>query len=358
MPAQATNQLRVAVVGANGYGGLQTLRLLHGHPALQVTFLAGDRSAGKPWSRIAPFLAAASDLLVERPDPDRIASRADLVVMSLPNGMAARFTPALLDRGLRVLDLSADYRFTDLDAWRAIYGPIVHNDRNDGALCREAVYGLPECCADAIATARLVGCPGCYPTASLLALMPLLQKGLIETDGIIIDAKSGTSGGGREAKVNLLLAEADEAVMPYGVTGHRHTGEIELQASRMAGQTIQLQFTPHLLPMVRGLLATVYGRLRDPGLTAEDLTTVYEAAYRSAPCVTVLPSGTYPSTKWVRQTNKAMLSVAVDSRTGQVIVLSAIDNLIKGQAGQAVQCMNLMAGLPQDMGLPLLPFYP
>ena len=212
--------------------------------------------------------------------------------------------------------------------------------------------------SERIAAARLVAAPGCFPTASLLALLPFLQQGLIEPSGIVIDAKTGASGGGRAAKEHLLLAEASEAVAPYGVVGHRHTSEIEQLAGQAAGQPIQLQFTPHLMPMVRGLLATVYGRLRDPGLTAEDCTTVLEAAYRQAPCVSVLPVGTYPSTKWVRQTNRALISVQVDQRTGQLVVMGAIDNLIKGQAGQGVQCLNLLAGLPATTGLPLLPFYP
>jgi hypothetical protein len=174
----------------------------------------------------------------------------------------------------------------------------------------------------------------------------------------VIDAKTGTSGGGRAAKEHLLLAECSESVAPYGVVGHRHTSEIEQMAGRVAGREIQLQFTPHLIPMVRGLLATVYCRLRDPGLTAEDCATLLASAYRQAPCVEVLPVGTYPATKWVRQTNRALLSVQVDPRTGQLIVMGAIDNLVKGQAGQGVQCLNLMAGLEPTAGLPLLPFYP
>jgi N-acetyl-gamma-glutamyl-phosphate reductase len=220
------------------------------------------------------------------------------------------------------------------------------------------VYGLVEWEEARIRAARLVAAPGCFPTASLLALLPFLQQGLIEPGGIVIDAKTGTSGGGRAAKEHLLLAEASEAVAPYGVVGHRHTSEIEQIAGAAAGQPIQLQFTPHLMPMVRGLLATVYCRLRDPGLTADDCTTLIRAAYRQAPCVEVLPVGTYPSTKWVRQTNRALISVQVDPRTGQLILMSAIDNLVKGQAGQGVQCLNLLAGLEASTGLPLLPFYP
>ncbi len=350
---------RVAVIGASGYGGLQTLRLLQEHPHFEVTYLGGERSAGKRWSELVPFLPLPGDPPVQAPEPQAIAATADLAVLSLPSGLASALVPALLDRGVRVVDLSADYRYRSLSQWKEVYATEAKRfPRSDEALCEEAVYGLVEWEEARMARARLVAAPGCFPTASLLPLLPFLKQGLIDPGGIIIDAKTGTSGGGRAAKEHLLLAEAAESVAPYAVVGHRHTSEIEQAASRVAGQSIQLQFTPHLMPMVRGLLATVYGRLRDPGLTAEDCTTLLEAAYRHSPCVAVLPVGTYPSTKWVRQTNRALLSVQVDPRTSQLILMCAVDNLIKGQAGQGVQCLNLMAGLPPCSGLPLLPFYP
>ncbi len=358
MPSPEAAQ-RVAVIGASGYGGLQTLRLLQGHPGFRVTYLGGERSAGKRWGELVPFLPLPEDPVVRAPDPAAIAAAADLAVLSLPNGLAADLVPPLLERGVKVVDLSADYRYRSLAQWQEVYSAeALRHPRHDAALCEEAVYGLVEWEAERIASARLVAAPGCFPTASLLPLLPFLKQGLIAPSGIVIDAKTGTSGGGRAAKEHLLLAEAAEAVAPYGVVGHRHTSEIEQAAAGAAGQPIQLQFTPHLMPMVRGLLATVYGRLRDPGLTAEDCTTLLRAAYRHSPCVEVLPVGTYPSTKWVRQTNRALLSVQVDSRTGQLILMSVVDNLIKGQAGQGVQCLNLMAGLPAETGLPLLPFYP
>ena len=350
---------RVAVVGASGYGGLQTLRLLNVHSTFEVTFLGGERSAGRAWSELCPFLPLKQDLVVESPDPERIADQADFAVLSLPNGLASQLVPPLLERGVRVVDLSADYRYRSLDQWASVY---VHeartHNRADADLCQEAVYGLAEWHGDAIAKARLVAAPGCFPTTSLLPLLPFLKQGLIETEGLIIDAKTGTSGGGRAAKENLLLAEASESIAPYGVVGHRHTSEIEQLASAVAGCPIQLQFTPHLVPMVRGLLSTVYARLRDPGLTAEDCTTVLETVYRDHPCVRVLPVGTYPATKWAKHTNQALMSVQVDGRTGQLVLMSAVDNLMKGQAGQGVQCLNLMAGLPIAEGLPLEPFYP
>lgn len=347
------------MIGASGYGGLQTLRLLQGHPDLSVSFLGGERSMGKRWSEIVPFLPLENDPVVQSPDPEAIAAAADLAVLSLPNGLAARLAPDLLERGVKVVDLSADYRYRSLARWEEVYASEARQAaRRDGDLCQEAVYGLVEVAEARIRSARLVAAPGCFPTASLLALLPFLEQGLIETSGIVIDAKTGSSGGGRAAKEHLLLAEAGEAVAPYGVVGHRHTSEIEQLAAETAGQPIQLQFTPHLMPMVRGLLATVYGRLRDPGLTAEDCTTLLKASYRHSRSVQVLPVGVYPSTKWVRNTNRCLLSVQVDPRTGQLIVMSAIDNLIKGQAGQGVQCLNLLCGLEAGTGLPLQPFYP
>jgi N-acetyl-gamma-glutamyl-phosphate reductase len=308
---------------------------------------------------MCPYLPLEENLFVQSPEPEAIAAAADFAVLSLPNGLASGLVPRLIDLGVRVVDLSADYRFPSLNQWANTYSSEAKEiTRTDHDLCAEAVYGLVEWATEQLPQARLVATPGCFPTASLLALMPLLQQGLIEGEGIVIDAKTGTSGGGRAAKEHLLLAEASEAVAPYGVLGHRHTAEIELLASRAAGRNIQLQFTPHLIPMVRGLLATVYGRLRDPGLTAEDLTTLYQVTYKNHPCVDILPVGTYPSTKWVKNTNKALISVAVDKRTSQVIVMSVIDNMIKGQAGQAIQSLNVMTEQEAETGLPMLPFYP
>jgi N-acetyl-gamma-glutamyl-phosphate reductase len=353
------NPQQVAVIGASGYGGLQTVRLLRDHPGFEISFLGGERSAGRRWSEMCPYLPLEENLFVQSPEPEAIAAAADFAVLSLPNGLASGLVPRLIDLGVRVVDLSADYRFPSLNQWANTYSSEAKEiTRTDHDLCAEAVYGLVEWATEQLPQARLVATPGCFPTASLLALMPLLQQGLIEGEGIVIDAKTGTSGGGRAAKEHLLLAEASEAVAPYGVLGHRHTAEIELLASRAAGRNIQLQFTPHLIPMVRGLLATVYGRLRDPGLTAEDLTTLYQVTYKNHPCVDILPVGTYPSTKWVKNTNKALISVAVDKRTSQVIVMSVIDNMIKGQAGQAIQSLNVMTEQEAETGLPMLPFYP
>jgi N-acetyl-gamma-glutamyl-phosphate reductase len=349
-----SQKIPVGIVGASGYGGVQLVKLLLEHSKLQIAYLGGDSSAGKEYADIYPHLGHRVKIKIEAVDVDAIASKCQVVFLGLPNGLACEIAPKLIEKGCKVLDLSADYRFSDLDTYTAWY----KTERNDHATAASAVYGLPELYREQIKNASLIGCPGCYPTASLLALAPLLKQGLIIPETAIIDAKSGTSGGGRQAKINLLLAEADNSIVAYGVAKHRHTPEIEQICSNLAGKDVRVQFTPHLMPMARGILATVYATLRDPGLVREDLITIYSAFYRTSSFVTILPNGIYPQTKWACSTNVCYLGIEVDPHTDRVIVMSAIDNLIKGQAGQALQCLNLMMGWDEDCGLPQLGFYP
>lgn len=349
-----SEKLPVGIIGASGYGGVQLVRLLLEHPNVAIAYLGGDSSAGKAYSELYPHLGHRTNLKVEAIDLDEIASRCRAVFLSLPNGLACKMAPALIAKGCKVLDLSADYRFENLDTYHAWYGV----DRDDQDVARQAVYGLPELYRDRIRESSLIGCPGCYPTATLLGLAPLMKQGLVSPETTIVDAKSGTSGGGRKKNINLLLAEADSSIGAYGVARHRHTPEIEQICTDLAGHEVFVQFTPHLMPMVRGILATIYATLRDPGLVREDLITIYQAFYRSCPWVNILPSGTYPQTKWVCGTNLCHIGIEVDARTGRIIVMSVIDNLMKGQAGQAVQCLNLMMGWDETLGLPQLGFYP
>lgn len=344
----------VGIVGASGYGGVQLVRLLMDHPEVELAYLGGESSAGKSFGDLYPHLAHIVNLPIESIEPEIIAPRCEVVFLSLPNGLACQIAPQLLAQGCKVLDLSADYRFSDLATYTSWYG----KERSDRTTAATAVYGLPELYRDRIAEAQLIGCPGCYPTASLLALLPLLKQGLIVPETAIIDAKSGTSGGGRQAKVNLLLAEADNSLAAYNVTRHRHTPEIEQICSELAGHEVTIQFTPHLIPMVRGILATVYATLRDPGLVRDDLITIYSAFYRNSPWVKLCSSGVYPQTKWANGSNLCYIGLEADPRTGRVIAMSAIDNLIKGQAGQAIQCMNIMMGWDETLGLPRVGFYP
>jgi N-acetyl-gamma-glutamyl-phosphate reductase len=347
-------KIAVGIIGASGYGGVQLVRLLLEHPKVEIVYLGGDSSAGKLYSELYPHLGHCVDLTVEPIDIDVVASRCQIVFLGLPNGLACDLAPQLLEKGCKVLDLSADYRFSDLETYTAWY----KKDRSDRTTAAMAVYGLPELYRDEIKEAQLIGCPGCYPTASLMALAPLLKQGLIVPETAIVDAKSGTSGGGRQAKTNLLLAEADNSLGAYGVTKHRHTPEIEQICSDLAGHEVRVQFTPHLIPMVRGILATVYATMRDPGLVRDDLITIYSAFYRSSPFVKVLPNGVYPQTKWACGTNLCYIGIEVDPRTNRAIIMSAIDNLVKGQSGQAVQALNLMMGWEETLGLPRLGFYP
>lgn len=349
-----TGRVSVGVVGASGYGGVQLVRLLMDHPKLELAYLGGESSAGKSFASLYPHLAHRVRQPIESVEPEMIAERCEVVFLSLPNGLACDLAPTLLQKGCKVLDLSADYRFSDLETYTAWYG----KERTDGDVAAKAVYGLPELYRDRIAESQLIGCAGCYPTASLLALSPLLKQGLVLPETAIIDAKSGTSGGGRQARIGLLLAEADNSLGAYGVAHHRHTPEIEQICSNLSGHKVMVQFTPHLIPMPRGILATVYATLRDPGLEREDLITIYNAFYRNCPWVTICEGGVYPQTKWACGSNLCYIGIEVDSRTGRVIVMSAIDNLLKGQAGQALQCLNIMMGWEETLGLPQLGFYP
>lgn len=344
----------VGIIGASGYGGIQLVRILLQHPDVEIVYLGGDSSAGKKYADIYPHLTHCFDLTVEKIDLDVVADRCEVVFLGLPNGLACQMAPKLVEKGCKVLDLSADYRFFNLETYHNWY----QKQRDDQAIAATAVYGLPELYKEEIKQAQLIGCPGCYPTASLLALSPLIKQGLILPETAIIDAKSGTSGGGRQAKTNLLLAEAEGSLGAYGVAKHRHTPEIEQICTDLAGYEVKVQFTPHLIPMVRGILATVYATLRDPGLVRDDLLTIYSAFYRNSPFIQILPNGIYPQTKWAWGTNLCYVGIEVDTRTDRVIVMSAIDNLIKGQAGQAVQCLNIMMGWEETIGLPQLSFYP
>ena len=350
-----SDRIPVGIVGASGYGGVQLVKLLLDHPHVEIVYVGGDSSAGKEFGNLYPHISDRFNLKIEKIDLDVIGDRCQVVFLALPNGLACDMAPQLLEKGCKVLDLSADYRFDNLETYSAWY----KKERSDREVAATAVYGLPELYRDAIRDTSLIGCPGCYCTASLLALAPLLKQGLIVPETAIIDAKSGTSGGGRKAAINLLLAEADNSLAAYNVAGaHRHTPEIEQICTDLAGHEVKVQFTPHLIPMVRGILATVYATLRDPGLVRDDIITIYNAFYRSSPFVKILPNGIYPQTKWAAGTNSCYIGLAVDTRTDRVIVMSAIDNLIKGQSGQAVQNLNIMMGWEETLGLPQLAFYP
>tara|TARA_Y100001970_G_scaffold210095_1_gene256240 strand:- start:561 stop:1616 length:1056 start_codon:yes stop_codon:yes gene_type:complete len=351
--------MNVAIVGATGYGGIQAVNLLKNNENYKISYLGGNKKSGSKWNDNFPFIPLDTDPLIEEISVENISDSANIAILCLPNGISSTLTRKLLNNNVRVIDLSADYRYKSLAQWEKVYSKEANKyKRNDDDLCKEAVYGLPEINKDAISKARLIACPGCYPTSALIPLVPFLSQGIIENEGIVIDSKSGTSGGGREPNQTLLLSECAEGLSAYGLINHRHTSEIEQIATFISGNEIELLFTPHLVPITRGMHSTIYGRLRDPGLTSDDCRILLDNFYRNFKNIKVLPVDIFPSTKWVKNTNQIFLSVKVDNRNGRIIILSVIDNLLKGQTGQAIQNLNILSGYPMDDGLELTNNFP
>jgi len=345
--------ITVAIVGASGYTGLELIRLLDRHPEVMITSVTSEQSAGKPISDLFPSLRGRCELLLEPLDPAVIAAKAELIFTALPHQAAMAVVPTFLEVGRKVVDLSADYRLHD----PAVYGAWYEEHKNP-ELLQASVYGLPELRRETIRSACLVANPGCYPTSIILGLKPLLDAGLIDPATIIADSGSGVSGAGRSAKVDSLYCEVNEGFKAYGVGGlHRHTPEIEQELSELAGQPVTITFTPHLVPMDRGILSTIYAT-PTRAVTADELVALYAAAYRDEPFVRPLPKGQFPSTAFVRGSNFCDIGVTLDSRTNRIIVVSAIDNLVKGASGQAIQNMNLVCGFPETLGLEGLALFP
>jgi len=334
--------IKIGIVGGTGYTGVELLRLLAAHPEAELSLITSRSEAGLPVAEMFPNLRGHVDLAFSEPDPDALAA-CDLVFFATPNGVAMQSVPALLAAGVRVIDLAADFRLKDTGEWAQWYGqPHACPD-----VLAEAVYGLPEVNREAIRGARLIANPGCYPTAVQLGLLPLLEQGCIEPGGIIADCKSGVSGAGRKASVATLLCETSESFKAYAVPGHRHWPEIR-QGLNAVISGVGLTFVPHLVPMLRGIHATLYATLMDTGA---DLQTLFEQCYADAPFVDVLPAGSHPETRSVKGTNTCRIAVHRPQDGDTVVVLSVIDNLVKGAAGQAVQNMNIMFGLPEQAGL-------
>ncbi len=334
--------IKVGIVGGTGYTGVELLRLLAAHPQAALQVITSRADAGMPVSQMFPSLRGYVDLPFTHPDQAHL-EKCDLVFFATPNGIAMQQVRALLDAGVKVIDLAADFRLQDIASWEKWYG-MTHACPD---LVGEAVYGLPEVNREQIKTARLVANPGCYPTAVQLGFIPLLEAGVIETDSLIADAKSGVSGAGRKAEIDFLYSEAADNFKAYGVAGHRHLPEIKQGLANVSGKPVGLTFVPHLTPMNRGIHATLYGRL-----TSEvDLQTLFEQRYASEPFVDVMPAGSHPETRSVRGANHCRIAVHRPQGGDTVVVLAVIDNLVKGAAGQAVQNMNIMFGLPEASAL-------
>jgi N-acetyl-gamma-glutamyl-phosphate reductase len=349
--------VRVAIVGASGYSGEELVRLLLGHPAVKLTAVTSRQYAGQPLTQVFPRFAAlpkARDISFVEPAVEHLAREADIVFLALPHGVAAEFAQPLLAAGRRVIDLSADFRLRDAAVYKDFYG----HDHPAPQLLAQAVYALPEVYRDAIRGAQLIACPGCYPTSILLPLIPLLRAGLVSPQGIIANSLSGVSGAGRKAELDYLFCECNESVRAYGIPKHRHLSEIEQELSRAAGQPVTIQFTPHLIPVNRGILTTLYLTPTTSAQGAEAAAALnrrvaecYAQAYAHEPFVRRLEGKALPDTKQVTGTNFLDLAWRVDPRTGRLLVISAEDNLVKGASGQAVQAMNIACGFPETTGL-------
>ena len=341
--------IKVGVVGGTGYTGVELLRLLCLHPHVRLTAVTSRGEAGMPVAEMFPSLRGRVDLCFVAPQ-DAALDQCDVVFFATPNGIAMKQAAELVAAGVRVIDLSADFRIRDVAEWQKWYGM----EHAAPQLVAEAVYGLPEVNREAIRTARGLANPGCYPTAVQLGFLPLVEAGVVELGSLVADAKSGVSGAGRKAEVRTLFAEAADNFQAYGVPGHRHLPEIRQGLSRVAGQPVGLTFVPHLVPMIRGIHATLYGRI-----TREvDVQKLFEERFRDEAFVDVLPAGSHPETRSVRASNLCRIAVHRPQGGDVLVVLSVIDNLVKGAAGQAVQNMNIMFGFDERCGLEVVPVSP
>ncbi len=345
--------LRVAIIGASGYTGVELARILCNHPEFQLTAATSRHYAGKPLSEVFPNLLGKTDLICENLTIKELTEQADLFFAAVPHKTAMDLVPQLLQADKKVVDLSADFRLRDVAVYEEWY-----QKHSSPEFIAEAAYGLPELYREQIKKARIVANPGCYPTSIVLGLAPLLQKGLIDPTTIIVDSKSGTTGAGRSASVGTLFCEVHDGFKAYKVGGtHRHLPEIEQELSNASGNQVTISFTPHLLPISRGILSTSYASLTS-AVTADEIRKIYLAMYKDEPFVRIVPDGTFPTTQHVRGSNFCDIGFAIDQRTNRIIVVSTIDNIVKGAAGQAVQNMNLICGLEETMGLEGAPFFP
>ncbi len=338
--------VKVAVIGGSGYTGAELVRWIAGHPSFELALVTSDAEAGRAVVDLYPALAGVTDALFVPVDAERVAAEAQVAFLAVPHTASMAMVPTLLDAGVRVIDLSADFRLTDPAVYSAWYG-VSHAVPE---LLDDAVYGLPELDRSGLSGARLVAVPGCYPTATALAAAPALEAGLWDGRPIHVDAKSGVSGAGRSCTPGTHFVAVNEAVAPYKVAAHRHTPEIEQVLARAAGGPVSVLFAPHLVPLTRGLLSTVYVGLAQE-MSLEAAVELYRERYAGEPFVRVLDAGQMPSTGAVRGTNRAVIGLAVDGRTSTLVAACAIDNLGKGASGQAIQCANAVSGIPEETGL-------
>jgi N-acetyl-gamma-glutamyl-phosphate reductase len=347
--ALSRKKTKVSVVGASGYAGEELVRLLLSHPYVDLVAVTSRQFAGKTLVQVFPRFShheEANALKFSDADPKQLAREAEIIFLALPHGLAAEFAKPLLTTGARVVDLSADFRVKD----PAVYKEFYSRDHPAPELLGEAVYGLPEIYREQIREAKLVACAGCYPTSILIPLRPLIRRKAIDRKRILVASLSGITGAGRKVEADYLFAERNESIRPYAVPKHRHLSEIEQELSNLAGEPIIIQFTPHLIPVNRGIITTIYADIAG-GVVAFDPGLVFQNAYAEEPFVRLLEEERLPDTKNVVGTNFIDIAWRIDKRTGRLIVMSAIDNIVKGASGQAIQCFNLMCGYPESVGL-------
>jgi N-acetyl-gamma-glutamyl-phosphate reductase len=344
--------IKAGIVGGTGYTGVELLRILSLHPDVSVSVVTSRADAGTRVDAVYPNLRGLCNAVFSLPELDNLAS-CDVVFFATPNGTAMLMAVQLLKKGVKVIDLSADFRLQDAEEWQRWYGM----EHACAELIKEAVYGLPEVNREAIKSARLVACPGCYPTAVQLGFLPLIENNLIDAGHLIADVKSGVSGAGRKAELATLMSETGESFKAYAVGGHRHLPEIRQGLAQVAGKSVGLTFVPHLTPMIRGIHATLYGQLLGD-TSLEDIQTLYQSRYADEVFVDVLAQGTHPDTRHVRGSNNCQMAIHQPQGGRTIVVLSVIDNLVKGASGQAVQVMNLMFALPENTGLRIVALYP
>ncbi|MDD4218757.1 MAG: N-acetyl-gamma-glutamyl-phosphate reductase [Sphaerochaetaceae bacterium] len=350
--------ITVGVIGSTGYAGAELMRLLCRHPHVEKILAASHSYVGDPFSQIYPNFNKIFDAPCQASDMATLAKQCDLLFLSLPHGISSQHVTEAMVEECLIIDLGADFRFSDVSVYETWYKT---NHKNHHLLAK-AVYGLCELNRQQIKTSRLIANPGCYTTCSILTTYPLLAKDLIDADTVVIDAKSGVSGAGRGEKLGSMFCESNESIKPYGVTTHRHTPEIEEQLSLAQSHGTQnsgviISFTPHLVPMNRGILATVYAKLR-PGVTQTDVEDAYATSYKNEQFVRVLPYGNFPETRWVKGSNYCDIGFTIDQRTQRIVACGALDNLVKGAAGQAVQNMNILFGFEEATGLDAISAFP
>ncbi len=345
--------MKVGIIGSTGYAGAEIVRILLNHPEAEIVWYGSRSYVDKKFSEVFANMFQIVPDICKGEDMDKLADEVDVIFTATPQGLCASIVNEEILSKAKIIDLSADFRIKDVNIYEDWYG-ITHSSPE---FIEEAVYGLCEVNRDKIRAARLIANPGCYPTCSFLSIYPLAKEGLIDMNTIIIDAKSGTSGAGRGAKVNNLYCEVNENIKAYGVASHRHTPEIEEQLSYASGKDVVINFTPHLVPMNRGILVTAYASLTKD-VTEDELRSIYENYYKDEQFVRFLDKGVCPETRWVETSNYVDVNIKVDPRTKRVIMMGAMDNLVKGAAGQAVQNMNIMFGLPENTGLNFVPAFP